>query len=320
MLGGTIGGDDDLQFHDVAMTHEPTLLIVNPIAGRGRGRRGAAALAAALQSLGIPFVEAATTHRGHARELAAAARGTVVAIGGDGTVHEVVDGLPIREGRLGPLAVLPCGSGDDWAKSVRLSRNPLAVAAAIAHRTTREIDIGEATFTGPDGTQRRRFANAAGLGLDAEVAAEAAKPHRLRGRLLYFFATLRVLGRLRSFRATIQCDAHPPRTADLTFLSTCNGQFFGGGLHLVPDGRCDDGLLDAVQLAAVPRRTILWLFAKLALGRHRGDPRVRLDRVTRIRIDTDRPVPSSLDGEVLPTPVSSVVYSVLPERLSLIAP
>ncbi|MBK8096261.1 MAG: diacylglycerol kinase family lipid kinase [Planctomycetes bacterium] len=302
------------------MSPEPVLLIANPIAGGGRGRRAAEALVAALRSRGVPLVREETTHRGHARELAAAARSTVVAIGGDGTVHEVVDGLPIRAGRLGPLAVLPCGSGDDWAKSLRLGRDPVAVAAAIARGTIREIDIGEATFSSPDGPHRRRFANAAGLGLDAEVAAEAAKPHRIRGRLLYFLATLRVLRRLQPFRATIRCDAQAPRTAELTFLSTCNGQFVGGGLHLVPDGRCDDGRLDAVELAAVPRRTILWLFARLACGRHRDDPRVRFDRVARLQIDTDRPVLASLDGEVLPAPVSSIAYSILPERLSLLVP
>ena len=300
---------------------EPLLVLENPIAGNGRGARAAAALRAALAAHAVPFASCTTTHRGHARALAAAATPgrTIVVVGGDGSVHEVLNGLPVHAGAIGPLAVLPCGSGDDLASSLRLSRDPRQLAAALAHDAPRALDVAVASYAGPDGLVHERFANSAAFGLDAEVAIEACKPHRLRGRLLYAAATLAVLRRNPRFQATITAGGagRTPTTihGEWSFLATCNGQFIGGGMRLVPDGRCDDGQLDAVAVAACPRRTILWLFAKLLTGRHRGDPRLHTLRSARIDVTTDRPVHGALDGEPLPAPVTAITYTIAPERL-----
>lgn len=300
----------------------PLLLLGNPIAGSGRGRLASDRLAAALRTRGVPFVRHDTTHRGHAHTLAATQQPgqTVVLVGGDGTVHEVLNGLPVHGGQLGPLAVLPCGSGDDLASSLRLSRRPEELAAALANPSPRAIDVGLARYDGPAGPVCERFANSAALGFDGEVAAEARKPHRVRGRLLYALATFAVLRRNPRFLGTITIDDGPgtPQRSwqqELSFVATGNGQFIGGGLHLFRDGRIDDGRLDAVAVPAVPRRTILWLFGKLILGRHRGDPRLQVHQGRRIHVASDRLLEGALDGEGLVQQVRAITYEIAPERL-----
>jgi diacylglycerol kinase family enzyme len=300
----------------------PLLLLANPVAGNGRGRLAADRLCTALQRTGVPFVRHDTTHRGHAHTLAATQlRGqTVVLVGGDGTVHEVLNGLPVHDGALGPLAVLPCGSGDDLASSLRLSWRPEDLAAALANANARAIDVALARYDGPHGPVVERFANSAALGFDGEVAAEARKPHRVRGRLLYALATFAVLRRNPSFVGTITVDDGPGTAArswqqELSFVATGNGQYIGGGLRLLPDGRIDDGALDAVAVPALPRRTILWLFAKLIAGRHRRDPRLQPHRGRRIHVASDRPLEGALDGEGLQQRVRAITYEIAVERL-----
>lgn len=303
----------------------PLLLLVNPVAGSGRGKTAGDRLVAALQARALPFVRHDTNHAGHARVLAATLRPgqTVVLVGGDGTVHEVLNGLPVHDGHLGPLAVLPCGSGDDFASSLRLSKRPEDLAAALANAIPRPIDVGLARYDGPTGPVCERFANSAALGFDGEVAAEARKPHRVRGRLLYALATFAVLRRNPRFLGTITVDDGPGTAAhswqqELSFVATGNGHFLGGGLHLFRDGRLDDGRLDAVAVPAVPRRTILWLFGKLILGRHRGDPRLRGHQGRRIQIGSDRPLEGALDGEGLQQRVRAITYEIAAERLRFV--
>ncbi|MFO1031008.1 MAG: diacylglycerol kinase family protein [Planctomycetota bacterium] len=303
----------------------PLLLLVNPVAGSGRGKTAGDRLGGALQAMALPFVRHDTNHAGHARVLAATQRPgqTVVLVGGDGTVHEVLNGLPVHDGHLGPLAVLPCGSGDDFASSLRLSKRPEDLAAALANAIPRPIDVALARYDGPAGPVCERFANSAALGFDGEVAAEARKPHRVRGRLLYALATFAVLRRNPRFLGTITVDEGPGTKAhswqqELSFVATGNGHFLGGGLHLFRDGRLDDGRLDAVAVPAVPRRTILWLFGKLILGRHRGDPRLQVHQGRRIHIASDRPLEGALDGEGLQQRVRAITYEIAPERLRFV--
>jgi diacylglycerol kinase (ATP) len=308
-----------------ATNRPPLLLIANPAAGAGRAAAAADRLAAALTGRGLPFIRHDSERRGHAREFAARQLPDqpVVVVGGDGTLHEVLNGLQSRAGKLGPLAVLPSGSGNDFAASLHLCQRPAELALALATDEPREFDVGLAEFAGPRGHESARFANTAGFGFDAEVAAFARRPHRLRGRLLYGAATLAVLRHNPSFLGTLIVDDGPDTPAttwqgELSFVATCNGQFFGGGLHLVPGGRSDDGRLDAVAVAACPRRTLLWLLAKLLCGRHLGDSRLRHHRRRRIQVVSDRPLEGALDGEGLGHRITQITYAIAPERLQVV--
>ncbi|MFY9344575.1 MAG: hypothetical protein WAT39_18935, partial [Planctomycetota bacterium] len=218
--------------------------------------------------------------------------------------------------------VLPCGSGDDFAGGVGFTADPAALVARL-RQPARPIDVGLAEFAGDGATVRRRFANCAALGLDAEVAARAHQRRFLRGRLLYTMATFAVLRQPPRFPATITLDAGDgtgPRaeTTELAFVSTCNGPRVGGGLVLAPDARIDDGRFHVVRVAAAGPARLLWLLAKLLVGRHRTDPRVRTVASPRIHVTTPVPIAAALDGEPLAERVRSATFTVVPERLLLV--
>jgi diacylglycerol kinase (ATP) len=303
----------------------PLLVLVNPAAGGGRGREAGCRLVDALRELGVHCTSVETNRSGHAKEIAATQMPgqVVVSVGGDGTAHETLNGLPIHDGRLGPMAVLPCGSGDDFASSLGLSRDPASLARTLTDPRLRRIDVGIATYGGCDGHVRERFANSASLGFDGEVAAEARKPHRLRGRIHYAMSMLRALRRNPSFVGAITIDdgegSEPLRwSQELSLVATGNGQRLGGGLRAWPQSRIDDGLLDVLAVAALPRPSMLWLFAKLVTESLREDRRIQTHRGRRINVESDRPIVGALDGEALPLDIRAIRYEIAAEPLWMI--
>lgn len=290
------------------------LVVVNPRAGNGRAGTAAAALERHLVARGVPFQRCDTTGPGHATTLAATATAGVVAVGGDGTAHEVVNGLPLRMGRLGPFAVLPCGSGDDFASAAGFARDPATLAAHLAAPKLHGCDVGEAILHSARGGRQRRFLNHAGLGFDAEVAAAAHGHRRLRGRLLYLTATLQALRTLRPFAA-----ARPPATAQsTTFLAIANSPRFGGGLTIAPGARLDDGCFDLVAVAGTSRLGLLVLLGKLLLGRHLADRRVHHERCNTLHVEVPTGAAAVLDGEPQPGPVTRLECRVLPRLLDCV--
>lgn len=299
----------------------PLLVVANPRAGRGRAGARAEALARALEAAGVPFALATTNARGHATELAAGAAGTVVAVGGDGTVHEVLNGLVARDGHLGPLAVLPAGSGDDFAANAGCAPSIATLVARLRDGTTRAVDFGIARFATARGPAERRFANNAGLGFDAEVVREAHAGRRLRGRALYLAATLRALRRQRAVACdVVTTDRHGSTTVagPVLFVSTCNGERVGGGLPFAPGARVDDGLLHVLRVTAPTRGATVSLLLRLLRRRHLADPRVRLDPGRRIDVLPHEPMPLALDGELVADAVTSLQLEVQAGRLLLV--
>ncbi len=293
-------------------------MVVNPTSGCGRGARGGARLMAALQARGIACTRRDTKGPGHARELAAAANGLLVVVGGDGTLHEVVNGLPRRGAALAPFAVLPCGSGDDFAQALGCTRDPAELAALLHAATPRAVDLGLASLDGIE----HRFANFAGLGLVADVAARACRRRVLRGKLLYVAATLAALvrpARLRAVLRGVAADgvAFASDERDLAFASISNGATFGGGLPVAPGARLDDGVLDVVHVGHVGRLASLGLLAKLLRARHLDDARFTLQRVRSLAITLREPAWAVLDGEPVAQRVMRAEFSLLANGLDV---
>lgn len=298
----------------------PLLVIANPRAGHGRGARRAAELERALAAAGLPFTLARTDGPGDATALAAAATGTVIAVGGDGTVHEVLNGLPLRAGALGPLAVLPAGSGDDFARNAGFPRAAAALVERLRAGRPRAIDFGTATYDCELGTVHRRFANNAGLGFEADVVAAAAAARWLRGQPLYVAATLQAVRSQRPIDCGLQCTngtASVTTQLPLLFASACNGPRVGGGLRFAPDARLDDGRLDLLQVTAASRRATLALLWRLLRGRHVRDPRVRLGQWTRVVLQPTAPMPLAMDGELVARSVRRLELAIGAARLHL---
>jgi YegS/Rv2252/BmrU family lipid kinase len=304
----------------VQQNAERVLVIVNPRAGRGRALRTARDLAIELQRHEVPFSVWHTRRPGDATALAAQTTGAVIAVGGDGTVHEVLNGLPAHEGRLGPFGVLPAGSGDDFAACAGFGRDPQALAERVRRGHVRAVDVGSAAIECEHGVIERRFANFAAIGFAAEVAARAHRARLLRGRLLYVVATLRALVRQRPVACELSFDDGEVENTKVLFAAACNGGRIGAGLPFSPDAKIDDGRLDVLRVLSDSRLATLSLLKSLMRRAHLADPRVRLVRCARASLRTAHPVPAALDGEPVAARATSLAARLLAERLLVFAP
>lgn len=271
-------------------------VILNPAADAGRAGRLAAWLREAVAS--VPGARLALTDAaGHAERLAAnaadAGHDRIVAVGGDGTVQEVVNGIAGR-GRRPAIGIVPVGSGNDLARSLGLPRGRREALAVATGAGTRALDLGLAT----DAAGRERwFASAGGVGFDAQVAAAVAgRRGWQRGRAGYLLTTLAELRRFenRSVRLVIDGTATDER---VLLVAIANGAFYGGGMRIAPDATVDDGALDLCIVGDVSRGTALAQLANLYRGTHVGHPQVRMARGRVIGIEGDPATRVHLDGE-----------------------
>ena len=284
-------------------------VIVNPKAGRGRGF---AELKAALGD--ASFAE--TTARGHGVELAAAARregiGMVIAAGGDGTVHEVVNGLLTEQtGQMPVLGVVPLGSGCDYVKTFGIPQDiGAAVSLLASEKEPIAVDAGEITF---GAGEKRYFANIAEVGIGPECVDRASRLPRFLGPAMYFVAFCLTLPRFKQRTATVGVDVRS-HDVKLTNLVIAIGQVFGGGMRVAPKADASDGLFD-VQIQTGSKTDYVAGIPKVYKGTHIPHPRVLEDRAATVTVRCEPAALIEADGEVLGrTPAT---FRVLPGALRL---
>jgi diacylglycerol kinase (ATP) len=308
------------------------LVVVNPAAGRGRAQRLWPSAAQALRAAGVAFDVAVTQAAGEAATLAergARNYAALIAAGGDGTVHEVANGL-LRAATLGEVAalgVLPLGSGDDFAKLIK-PEAPIGgraldwrqAVAAIARGEARRFDAGRIDALCADGAARQcYFANGMDAGFGAQGAAHAAAmPKWVKGPAAYFGALAKTLVAYPRLRLRLSLDDAPAETCDATIAAVMNGRCFGGSFWVCPEARADDGLLDVMLARALGRGAILGLVPRVMRGTHATHPQVRMLRARRIVLESEDAMTLEADGE-LPLPaVRRVVISALPGALRVL--
>jgi diacylglycerol kinase (ATP) len=287
-----------------------TLIIVNPTAGAGRAgelwRRWGDAARRELHA------DAALTEGpGHARALAAGAVaagcGRIVAVGGDGTLHEVVNGAlpgPVR------IAVVPVGTGNDFARCAGVPRDPRRALFGLAEGRIGRFDLGRV------GDQY--YLHVAGAGFDAAVAARVnAGRRRARGKLPYLAATLASLGAFRASRCRMSLDGRLVEQA-CTLVAAGNAPAYAGGLRICPGARMDDGLLEVCVIGDLGRLGLLALLPSVFSGAHVRHPRVSCHAVRRLRIEGPPDVAVHADGE--PAGGLPAEFGVAPGALSLWMP
>lgn len=265
--------------------------VVNPAAGRGKARTTWAGIAplAAQYGATVQFTE----RPGHATDLARRAADAgcerVVAVGGDGTISEVANGLI---GTGAALAVIPSGTGNDLCRTLNIPRNGVEAAQLALTGDTRAIDVGEVAGG-------RYFVNIVGVGFDAEVTrATNAFPKYLGGTVPYILGILKTLWRYSPTPMEIDVDG---RRYDRKVLLMAVGvaQSYGGGMRILPDAILDDGLFDVCISGDVGRMEVLGLVPKLYSGGHVGHPKVEFARGTQISIRSSVPVAVHADGDVI---------------------
>ena len=246
----------------------PTYFVINPRSGNGNLKKLIPLIRLRFDSLGIPYDIHITQSSGDATAVARRAAGkypVVVAVGGDGTVNEVVNGLVDVGGILG---VLPVGSGNDFSKAIGLpSRLDQCLEVAVRQKT-KSIDLGYiAAVTRTKEQKSRYFINMAGIGLDALVANEARKISWIRGVGKYAIAAARVLIRFSPTDSSLKCDEFESAGNHL-LISVGNGQSSGGGFYLTPDAVLDDGVFDVCIAKDVSLPETLKIFPFVFAGKH----------------------------------------------------
>lgn len=263
------------------------LLIVNPNSGGGKTGSTFEAMRAPIEKTMGAFDVALTERARHAtelaREAALAGRGVVVAVGGDGTIHEVVNGLMQArdEGAKGArLGVIGQGTGGDFRKSLGLEHRLDRYAAAIAGGKTQRIDVGRFTAGLEGGASHTAyFMNILSVGLGGLVDRYVATSSRaLGGTVAYFAASLRGLfeSAIGQLGATIHLGGEKREEEFSTrSMAVCNGRFFGSGMEIAPMAKLDDGVFDVVDLGAAGRLRFATVSSRVYSGEHIKHPDVR---------------------------------------------
>ena len=290
------------------------LVIVNPAAGRGRAGRCWPSFRKKLEEANLAFEEAFTTRSGEGISIADQAAGSyrcIAAAGGDGTVHEVVNGL-MRAGGETALAVIPLGSGDDYAKLFA----PRHAIDRLRDPRPRQFDVGRIR----SGPEIRYFANGMDIGFGAHGARNVASvPGFLTGLGAYLGALVLTLMRYPLLRVRLQLDDAPPFEMTTAMTAAMNGTTFGGSFRVCPEARPDDGLLDLLLVGAVGRLEILQLVPKIMRGSHGSDPRLRMVRAKRATIESEIPLLVEADGEIAFQGANRLEIDLLPAALRVFA-
>jgi diacylglycerol kinase (ATP) len=299
-------------------------VIVNPAAQNGTAGRRWPRLAEHARALGLEIDAVFTEAQGHATELARAAaadgRELVAALGGDGTVNEVVNGLA-PSGAAGPeLAILPFGTGRDTIRTYGIPKNAKNALELLRSGRTRTIDLGRATFQATGGGEASRwYINIGSCGLTGAVAERAERTSkRLGGTPSFLFATVATFAAWHNVPFVVQVDDEAPLELLANNVICANGRAFGGGIKVCPQAEPDDGLLDVLVWGDVGKLDLALNLPRLYRGTHLGHSKVTVLRARRVRVEPARPLPLELDGELPGT--TPATFEIAPAALRLRVP
>ncbi len=254
------------------------ILAINPQSGRGRARKKALIARKYFDGLGIPvtLVEGNSLDDFRHKLIANLDHETisgVVALGGDGFIHEIIQHIVPRQI---PLGVIPCGTGNDFARSIGVYRlSPTEQMNLIAQSDLRSIDLGR--------VGQRWFAAILSSGFDALVNERANLMKWPKGRMRYNIAMIEKIIQLRAHSYRIRLDQDFV-DVEATLVTVANGPSYGGGMNVCPDAKLDDGIFDVMVLGRVSRMELLRVFPKVYSGRHVGHPAVEFYRCREIEI------------------------------------
>ena len=302
------------------------VFVLNPIAGGSSARRKRQRLIEALTVSDLEYEIRYTEHRCHASQIARAAAEAghaVVAVGGDGTAHEVASGI-MESGDDVPMGVLPTGTGNDFAKMLDVPDTLETTLQSFQAGHCTRIDAGQIQWDGPTGAGMGNFINIGGTGFDAKVAAAASSFKLLTGTLRYVVS---VLGTLRSWEApeasvkfSVGSDVVYSYTGRLFLVLAGNGVCSGGGFYLTPGASIIDGMLDTCIIRDISIFRVLTLMPAALRGNHGSAGEVTIERVERVHIESKVPLPIQADGEILTQGATEIEIRVMPGALRILLP
>lgn len=284
-------------------------IIVNPYAGRGKGKKLGDSIHRQFEKTVAPADLFWTRRPGHAQEIADDLKdrySVLIVAGGDGTVHETVNGMM---GGSAALGVIPIGSGNDFVKMLSLPKEPAEAIAVIAGNRRKKIDIGKAGDV--------YFPNGLGMGFDAWVVRESIKIKQLRGFLIYLYAVLKTVFSYRN--QTVQLTLNGETFEKSVFLiAVGNGKAMGGGFYLTPDAEVDDGQLDICLIEALKKREVFRHLPKVLTGDHVAMPQVTMYQANQLKVVSPEGIAAHADGELMGMELKTIDISLLPGALEVI--
>ena len=237
----------------------------------------------------------------------------LLVIGGDGTVNEVANGVAGTEAEL---AVLPCGTGQDFGRTHGIPSSFDDAVRVALEGETRTIDLGRVELD--DGTSRF-FANVGSAGMSGAVARRAnSMTKRFGGRATFFYALTREFLAWKNTRVVVELEDGVRREGPMHDVIVANGNWHGGGMKLAPEARQDDGAFDVVTIGDVNKLDFLTTAPKLYSGRYLSHPKVELLRSPAVSITAAEPLPLEVDGE--PIGSTPARFEVVPAALRLRVP
>lgn len=286
-------------------------VVLNPMAGRGRGRRSAQRIKDLLSARRLDYTLWTAQRAGEAGALARQAvdqgAAVVVAAGGDGTLNEALNGI---FGSPASLGILPLGTGNDFARHVGIPADLDQAVEVLTSGTHRRVDVGECNG--------RYFLNIAGCGFDAVVAERVNAGYRmLHGTPAYLAAVAQSLASYRPAHMVIQADQERLES-DVMLCSIANTQSYGGGMRIAPGASIEDGLLDVCVVRQVGRLEFLRAFPRVFRGTHVDHPKFAHFTAHSVTIQSDVPLPVLIDGEVVGT--TPVVARIHPAAIEMLLP
>lgn len=291
-------------------------LILNPTAHANRSARRKDDISSFLKSRGLEAKWHVTQSRGHAYEIARTLPedSLAVAVGGDGTVHEVAAAC---SGTPRTMAVLPTGSGNDYVKALGIGASLKKALHTLADGEVRLVDTGVVSTELQDEVP---FNNGLGVGFDAQVAAGVSSAPRVIGGVGgYLWSVGRLLIGFRCYAASIRLDGEEELHSKTILLAAALGTTYGSTFRFTPDARLDDGLFDVVYTSEVSLKEVLGLLPHVLRGTHIGKPGIHFARAAEVEVEFAEPLNAHVDGELL-EPARRFEARTLPGSLRVLAP
>lgn len=283
--------------------------IVNPIAGKGRAEKLLPFITSKMQEKALNFQIKLTSKKGQGKELAeeAIAEGFdfLIAVGGDGTLNEVVNGAYGKDVAIG---IIPAGTGNDFARALNMPTDFNAAIEGICSGSVSEIDVGNI-----DG---RLFLNVASIGLDAHIAAEANKIKKyVSGTNAYILALIKGLFTFKGIKVILHLEDKLIQK-EIMLAAFCNGSYYGGGMKIAPEASPSDDLLDICVVERMPKLKLLRLFPTIFKGKHTVFSEVKTYRTKAVSVCIDSSVEVNTDGETTSCKLGDKTSQILQVRIA----
>ncbi len=284
-------------------------LILNPNAGRGKGAKLADEIVTLARAKLGDVTLFKTEYVGHAKEIASKIKNefdVLIAAGGDGTVHEIVNGMMF--GRT-TLAAIPIGSGNDFIKMLDLTKDPGEAIKVIKNNVRKKIDVGQ--------VNDQYFPNGVGIGFDAWVVIESSKVRRLRGFLIYLYSVLKTVFVYKNQNIMLTVNGNT-EAREIFLIAVGNGRAMGGGFFLTPNAEIDDGLFDICIIRGLKKREVFLNLPKAIKGEHINIKQVQMLRADKLNVVSEAGIAVHADGELLGVDLKELNIKIHPKILEVI--